>query len=137
MPWISISSLDGVLYYDDHRKETFIFILPMLILALQSLLFQFISIGISMASAFNAYNAFLSVMVVGSALLHRVQLRTVVGFPSTCWKSTLLGWISNHWLEIQPVVGNPPTTWLEFHPPRLVIQLPDSCRFYLNFVLFD
>ena len=44
----------------------------------------------------------------------QAQLRAVVGFPR--WKSTHIGWISNHWLKLHPVVGNPPTTWVEFQP---------------------
>ena len=30
------------------------------------------------------------------------------------WKFTHHGWISNHWLETQPLVGKPTTMWLEF-----------------------
>ena len=33
------------------------------------------------------------------------------------WKFTHHGWISNHYLENQPLVGKPTTLWLEILPP--------------------
>ena len=49
------------------------------------------------------------------------------------WKFTHHGWISNHYLENQPLVGKPTTLWLEILPPSQPHRYHDSALY----ILFD
>ena len=49
------------------------------------------------------------------------------------WKFTHHGWISNHYLENQPLVGKPTTLWLEILPPSQPHRYHNSALY----ILFD
>ena len=101
-------------------------------------------------SFYTGVHCWLRLQICNSTVLYTVLCTSP--HPTTASGPTKgSGWISKY------MVGNPPSwvgfpatgqksnPWLVIHPPHgwnsthhgQVIQLPDSCRFYLNFVLFD